>query len=141
MGLVGHGYYYRKADRDSGELNPVRIQRYYCSHCHRTCSALPECIPPHRWYLWAKQEIALKLHLAGESLNASAKAIGVAAHTVARWASRLKEQFLQQASVLREYQPTWGRLSTFKDFWQGVLQTLSLAQAMRLCHIAGVPIP
>lgn len=50
-----YGSYPRQADRinkSSDSLNPVFIQRYYCLCCNKTCSVLPECIPPHRWYLW-----------------------------------------------------------------------------------------
>jgi hypothetical protein len=44
-----HGGYSREADRISksrDSLNPVFIQRYYCRSCRKTCSVLPECIPP-----------------------------------------------------------------------------------------------
>ena len=75
-GLWFHGCYSRKADRsgDAGKsLNPIFIQRLFCPNCRKTCSALPECIPPRRWYLWDEQQTALLLLLAGNSLSACAK--------------------------------------------------------------------
>ena len=50
-----HGTYPRESDRinpSSESLNSILIDRYYCSACGKTCSVLPECIPPRRWYLW-----------------------------------------------------------------------------------------
>ena len=47
-----HGTYPRESDRfnpSSESLNSILIHRYYCSGCGKTCSALPECIPPRRW--------------------------------------------------------------------------------------------
>jgi hypothetical protein len=52
-GVWCHGAYTRKSDcegRGDDCLNPVPIPRFYCCHCRRTCSALPECIPPRRWF-------------------------------------------------------------------------------------------
>jgi len=48
-----HGCYERKADRlapTSKSLNPIPIPRFICSGCRRSCSRLPECIAPRRWY-------------------------------------------------------------------------------------------
>ena len=75
LGLWLHGCYPRKADRtNSGDLllNPILIQRFFCPDCQRTCSVLPECIPPRRWYLWDIQQVALLLLLSEESLRACA---------------------------------------------------------------------
>ena len=58
-----HGLYHRKADlchRGEASLNPVPILRYCCSACRRTCSRLPECIAPRRWYNWFLQQIGLR---------------------------------------------------------------------------------
>ena len=82
--LVKHGFYYRKADRESGDLNPVPVQRFFCSSCEVTCSALPECIPSHRWYLWDVQQQALLLYLAGLSLRAITKVLSLCALSVVR---------------------------------------------------------
>lgn len=67
-----HGAYTRKADRErsrSASLNPVPIPRFLCSFCYRTCSRLPECVPPRRWYLWAVQQAVLGLICAGHSVG------------------------------------------------------------------------
>jgi transposase-like protein len=139
-GLWIHGSYPRKADR-SGELNPLFIPRFFCPHCHRTCSALPECIPPRRWYLWEMQQMALSLLLAGASLRAVEKEILPSRSTIRRWLNRFKEQFCFHKDVLCNHIADLGRTIDFFDFWKACLDHFSLAQAMRLCHVAGVPIP
>jgi hypothetical protein len=61
--LRQHGYYYRKADRrvQRPSLNPVPICRYRCGGCRRTCSRLPECIAPRRWYHWSVQQHSCRI--------------------------------------------------------------------------------
>ena len=68
-GLWGHGHYDRKADRDPGTLNPIPIPRFFCRGCRRTCSRLPSCIAPRRWYLWSVQQAVLLCLLSGISLE------------------------------------------------------------------------
>jgi transposase-like protein len=139
-----HGCYPRKADRSSNQeesLNPILIQRYYCPGCHKTCSVLPECIPPHRWYLWEIQQIALMLILKGASFNSTAKEIIPSRHTISRWIARIKEQFHLHKDTLCNHIIDLGRTIGFADFWQACLGHFSLAQAMRLCHVAGLPVP
>jgi len=65
--LWQHGHYERKADRRAGQdsLNPVPICRYCCSGCRRTCSRLPACIAPRRWYDWSVQQALLAQRLNG----------------------------------------------------------------------------
>jgi transposase-like protein len=139
-----HGCYPRKADRSRkpGEsLNPILIQRYLCSGCRRTCSVLPECIPPKRWYLWDVQQVALLLLLSGKSLNAAAEEIMPSRHTIKRWLTGLKEQLLLHKDVLCNHFIELGRTSNFIDFWKTFLKNNLLSTAMRLCHAAGVRIP
>ncbi len=72
QGLWVHGTYSRKCDREGrGEvcLNPVPIPRFYCHDCLHTCSVLPECIAPRRWYPWSVQQLAIVLYLAGTSFR------------------------------------------------------------------------
>lgn len=143
-GLWNHGHYERKADRTRGankSLNPILIQRFICKHCRRTCSVLPECIPPKRWYLWDMQQIALWMLLAGNSLSACAKKIIPSRHTIKRWKTRLKEQFHLHKDVLCDQFVELGRTTDFRDFWQTFFKNNHLSKAMRLCHVAGVPIP
>ena len=139
-----HGCYPRKSDRsgnNNSSLNPVYIQRYYCPACQRTCSVLPECISPHRWYLWEIQQIALSLLLTGKSLRAVAQEIMPSRHTISRWLNRLKEQLHIHKDALCNLIIDLGRTTGLIDFWQACLSHLSLAQAMRLCHVAGVTVP
>jgi len=144
LGLWRHGCYLRKADRSSQSnqsLNPVYIQRYYCPDCGRTCSVLPECIPPHRWYLWEIQQMALSLLLAGKSLRAIGQKITPSRRTIGRWVNRFKEQLFVHKDTLCNHIIDLGRTTDFADFWQACLGHFSLAKAMRLCHVAEVPVP
>ena len=70
QGLRCHGHYERKADRVNpagSNLNPIWIYRFYCLNCQHTCSVLPECIPPYRWYLWKMQQTVMLFYLSGLS--------------------------------------------------------------------------
>lgn len=139
-----HGCYPRQSDREnnsSDSLNPILIQRYYCPACGKTCSVLPECIPPRRWYLWEVQQAALLLLLSGKSLRAIARTLKPTRHTIARWWRRFKEQFLLQESILRSHCAELGRTSGIVDFWTACFEKFSLAAAMRLCHVSGIAIP
>lgn len=139
-----HGRYPRKADRSnkSGDsLNPILIQRYYCPECQKTCSALPECVPPRRWYLWEVQQVTLVLLLAGQSLRAIAKAVAPSRRTIGRWINRFKEQWHLHKDVLCNHFADLGRTINFNDFWMTCLGQISLAHAMRLCYVARVFIP
>ena len=71
-----HGGYFRESDRinpSSTSLNSVFIQRYYCPSCQKTCSVLPECIPPRRWYLWDMQQVIFLLYLSESSVLSDVK--------------------------------------------------------------------
>lgn len=139
-----HGSYPRKADRSSkpGEsLNPILIQRYFCPGCRKTCSVLPECIPPKRWYLWDEQQASLLLLLAGKSLNVAAEEVMPSRHTIKRWLKGLKEQLHLHKDVLCNHFIELGRTSNFIDFWKTFLKNNLLSTAMRLFHAAGVNIP
>lgn len=141
--LWHHGYYYRKPDRstDTQSLNPLPIQRYFCPNCKKTCSALPECLPPRRWYLWQIQQAALTLLLAGKSMRAIAQEITPSRRTIGRWSTRFKEQFHLHKDVLCGHFIDLGRNIGLSDFWRACLNKISLSHAMRLCHVAGVPVP
>ena len=138
-----HGGYPRKADRttQSESLNPVIIQRYYCPECQRTCSVLPECLPPRRWYLWEVQQVALLLLLAGKSIRAIAKEITPSRRTISRWLGRFKDRLPAHKDALCSLVIDLGRTTSFSDFWQACLGHFTLAKAMRLCAVEGVPVP
>lgn len=139
-GLWAHGFYFRKPDR-LGKLNPVRILRFFCPHCHKTHSVLPECIPPRRWYLWAIQQIVFSSVLAGKSLRAITKEMKPSRHTIRRWVNRFQEQFLFHKDVLCNHLTDLGRTAGFSDFWQACLGCFPLSKTMQLCHAAGAVVP
>jgi DNA-directed RNA polymerase subunit N (RpoN/RPB10) len=79
-----HGFYYRKADRrtqSKESLNPVPIRRYCCSVCRHTCSRLPLCIAPRRWYDWTVQQSVLIQLLNGFSRRECARGAAPSRHT------------------------------------------------------------
>lgn len=130
-----HGYYTRKADRrQQGEdsLNPVPILRFCCSACRRTCSRLPLCIAPRRWYDWSAQQGALDGLLNGDSLRGCARAEVRDRSTIGRWWNWLQERGQTFESHLRARLPELGRVAGFVDFWRHVFKSMGLAAAMAL---------
>ena len=140
-GLWDHGHYDRKADRASGAHDPIHIPRFFCQHCHKTCSTLPECISPRRWYLWCIQQAAMVLVLTGKSIAAVAREIAPSRHTISRWMGRLKERFRFHKDVLCQHITDLGRTDNFAEFWSACFSETPLSQAMLFCHVAGVNIP
>ena len=134
-GVWHHGRYHRKADRmaSAGEsLNPVPVLRFLCRACARTCSRLPACIAPRRWYDWAVQQAVLVLLLGGMSLHGCARCSGLERRTVRRWRDWLGERGEQFAFFLRSRLPELGRAADFESFWRNVIDELSLQQACAL---------
>jgi len=129
--LWRHGCYHRKADRSaSGELNPVPVLRFICQACVRTCSRLPACLAPRRWYDWAVQQAVWMLLLEGMSLHGCSRVCGLQRRTVGRWRQWLHQRHEAFAFELRSRWPEWGRCADFASFWRQVISELSLAQAM-----------
>ena len=144
-GLWRHGCYPRKADRScvvtGASLNPILIQRFYCRFCRKTCSVLPECIPPRRWYLWEVQQAVFLLWLSGMRIYSIAKKSAPSRHTISRWVNRFKEQFHLHKDALCNQFIDLGRTVDFKDFWQTFLKEKLLSHGMRICHAAGLVVP
>jgi transposase-like protein len=143
-GLWPHGTYPRKADRQSGadeSLNPILIPRFFCPGCQKTCSTLPECIPPNRWYLWEIQQAALLAVLMGTSFYAVAKTALPSRQTLKRWYTRFTEQFHLHKDVLCNLLSDLGCAIDVAHFWQTFLKNNLLSTGMRLCHAAFVAIP
>lgn len=143
-GLWCHGHYDRKADREGTKeesLNPVSILRFFCHYCGKTQSVLPECIPPRRWYLWEMQQTIFLMLLAGQSICAIAKEIQPSRSTIKRWFAWLNKCFRLHKDALINHNNTLGYNNDLEDFWRACFKILSLAQAMRLCHVSGVFIP
>jgi len=131
-GVWRHGCYHRKADRSVGvgSLNPVAVLRFLCGACARTCSRLPACIAPRRWWDWSVQQAVLVLLLAGMSVHGCARASGRDRHTVRRWRDWLHGRSDSFTFVLRSRWPELGRRAEFESFWRNVIETMSLQQAM-----------
>ena len=129
-----HGHYKRKSER-----NFVPIFRYFCSHCHRTCSILPEYLAPQRWYKWQVQQAALVLAITGNSLATIAKQLVPSRRTIGRWMKRFRTQWQFHRDVLYQLLADLN-LNSFSDFWLSCLQKISLAQAMYLCNLEGTDI-
>lgn len=143
-GLRYHGFYLRKPDRRKGilcSLNPVKIPRFYCLHCKTTCSVLPECISPRRWYLWSIQEEVLKLSLQGMSCQSIAQRCSPSRWTISRWLRRLRERFIEHTSHLRSVFSELGRTTDFESFWPACLKLVDLSAAMVILNNARVIVP
>jgi len=142
--LWGHGCYERKADRSlpSGDsLNPIPIPRFLCTGCRHTCSRLPECIAPRRWYDWALQQVVFLMLLKGSSRYQCSQVCGVTRSTVGRWWNELCERTQEFELFLRSRFPELGRTVNFEDFWQRCLQIMPLSRAMAFLDQDGVVVP
>lgn len=143
-GLWHHGCYIRKANRrgfcrDTAES--ILIPRFRCQPCRKTCSCLPEVIPPRRHYLWDSQELSLLLIIMGLSLNQIALLFRPSRHTLRRWWKRHRSRFSLQAFHLRCCFSTLGRSVGIRDFWLNCLQQMPLSQAMLHLHRCEVIVP
>lgn len=129
-GLWRHGCYHRKADRSArGSHELVAVLRFLCQGCVQTCSRVPACISPRRWYDWAVQQAVLMMLLSGVSLRGCARGSGVDRRTVRRWRDWLRERGELFAFFLRSRWPELGRAADFDAFWRQVIDELSLQQA------------
>jgi transposase-like protein len=143
-GLWHHGSYHRKPDRcntDNKSLNPISIPRFLCPTCTRSCSVLPQCIPPRRWYLWEIQHVVLCFIIAGGGLRTAARKWRIHIKTLRRWIQRLNEQFHLHADALKTANPELGRCVGFTEFWCQCLQEMTLSQAMMIVQKQAIDIP
>jgi len=144
-GLWHHGCYSRKADRrpTSAEtsLNPIPIPRYLCSSCRHSCSRLPECIPPRRWYSWLLQQQVLKSLLTGCSLHRCSAMHGLCRSTVRRWWNWLSSSTSTFEFFLRSRYHEWGRATDWPSFWRVCLNTTPLSSVMATIDHDGVTVP
>ena len=143
-GLWNHGSYERQSDRENPvikSLNPILIPRFKCSKCSGTCSVLPQCIPPRRWYLWLTQQAILTFVIADGGLRTASNKYGMYRSTIRRWIHRFKQQFLLHCDALKGENSELGRRSGFADFWQHYLQDATLSQAMIVVQKNGIHIP
>lgn len=140
-----HGKYSRQSaggkNNSDSSLNPLWIQRYYCSSCRKTMSVLPECMSRNRWYLWSVQQVILLLFIQGVSITKIAKTQAPSRHTISRWITRFKHTFLVHRDRLIQVKTALSQYVTFHSFWIACLGLISLSEAMRLCHVSGVIVP
>jgi transposase-like protein len=140
--LWGHGCYDRKADRGAnGDLNPVAVPRFRCPSCRHTCSRLPLCICPHRWYGWALQQQVLQLLIAGASLRRTASIFALGYHTVRRWWRWLATGHENFAFHLRSRFAPLGRSVDLGGFWLACFRQIPLCDAMAWLDHDGVAVP
>lgn len=143
-GLWCHGHYARKADRGAAggrSLNPVPIPRFCCPACWATCSRLPACLAPRRWYDWAVQQTVLLGLLAGVSLRSASRLSLPSRHTARRWWGWLRERFEVHAFHLRSRFSSLGLHAGVASFWPACLERFSLAAAMGALERMGVSVP
>ncbi len=139
-----HGCYERKADKqslNSESLNPIPIPRYLCRGCGQTCSRLPECIAPRRWYDWAIQQAIILMFLSGCSLHGCSRQCGLDRRTLRRWWTELQVRHHEFQLFLRARFPELGRSIDFADFWRQCLQAMPLSRAMYWLDREGVVVP
>ena len=144
-----HGCYTRKSDRPpdgDGRRNPIPIPRFRCRNpdCGRTCSRLPACIPPRRWYLWSVQQVVLILVLTGVSLRAAAThpspGTGPVRSTIRRW----RDWLASSARFIFRLKGRFPELARGGDgdaFWLGCLRQLGLVGAMTALDALGEVVP
>jgi hypothetical protein len=151
-GVWFHGVYYRNAACEKGVGCCAPIQRFLCTNknCGRTCSVLPEYIPPRRWYHWAVQQLVLSLVLLGHSLIDVCDLMQTrqpnlprqpSLSTIQRWAQSLHRQFLHHHFHLCNKHPELGRSPDCSQFWPACFDQMSLSKAMLILNQAGHSIP
>ena len=143
-GLWCHGFYLRKADREGQHgvfLDPVPIPRFYCRYCRKSCSRLPACLPPRRWYLWGIQQVVLSVLIAGGSYRQTARVHRPGRSTLSRWWHRLQACFDTHRFHLCSRFPALGRCDSLRSFWSACFTERSLADAMLTLDHCGEAVP
>jgi hypothetical protein len=147
-----HGSYDRYPDRPvvagKKSLNPIKILRFICKYaeCKKTCSFLPECIPPRRWYIWKLQQSVIQRYFHGCSWKDISVKTDIPISTCKRWCKWLVAKHNDYAFILKNVA---GNLkdalldcaNDFKQLWRVCFTHISLDRAMLLCHKSGVATP
>jgi hypothetical protein len=137
-----HGHYERKTDRSpKGPENPVWIPRFYCRHCRHTCSRLPSCVAPRRWYGWAIQQCVLMYLWLNFSLSFTSLRFGPSRDTCRRWLRWLQDRHLLWQFRLCTDHPDWGRTPEWPQFWSRVLGEQALSELVAWLDGHGVSVP
>ena len=136
-----HGHYHRHPDRHNkarDSLNPIPVPRFICPRCRISCSVLPECIPPGRWYMWSIQQAMLVQVLSG-SLDVDQSFPHV--RSAWRWWARLRQRFKLHQFKLASLLPVLGQYDSVTDLWHDVLSRWRLSSAMLFVQQSGEVIP
>ena len=131
--LWAHGSYDRKADRmgvGQGNLNPIPMPRYLCAGCEGTCSRVPECIAPRRWYNWIVQAVYLRAVMREAQPEGEASASHPTRRTIQRWWNWLRECGPVFRFHLSSRFAEVGRVGGECDYWCHVIETMGLSRAM-----------
>jgi len=141
-----HGYYPRKPDRlhiGYYSHNDLSVARFKCTdeNCGRTCSTLPECFSPRRWYPWINQQWCLWFLLAGYSINQVDKLFPMARSTIVRWNNWLSDRFNLFHRLLKNKFPDFGYFENKVIFWSTWLDNYSLSHAMVTLNNQQIVIP
>jgi transposase-like protein len=144
--LYNHGVYFRKPDRHNigkYSCNELAVTRYKCTeeYCGRTCSTLPECFSPRRWYPWVNQQWCLWFLLAGYSINQVDKLFPMARSTIVRWKNWLSDRFSLFQRLLKNKFPEFGYFENKVIFWSTWLDNYSLSHAMVTLNNQQIVIP
>lgn len=143
--LWHHGCYFRKADRRPEPmnecLNPIPIPRYLCASCRHSCSRLPSCIAPRRWYSWLLQQQALQSLLTVYSFRGCSALLGIGRSAVRRWWNWLSSSTSTFEFFLRSRYPELGRTSDWQSFWRACLSAMPLSCVMADIDHDGVDVP
>jgi hypothetical protein len=142
--LWGHGSYDRYPDRgleSGGCFNPVPIPRYLCSQCAATCSRLPSCIAPRRWYTWWVQQQVLLAVLLGESIRSVSHHFMPGRHTIRRWLTWLYCHDQSYRFSLTTDFPWLERVPEWSSYWYSAMTRVSLDNLMTCLDNQGVSVP
>ncbi len=141
-GLWSHGCYTRHARCEQGDGNPALIPRFLCPDCGRTCSVLPEYMPPRRWYHWSIQQVVVWLLLHGGTYSRVLEVLSVkgaggdafepSLSTLHRWWSRFRADYLASRFCLCNLFPSLGITNAPSSFWLHCFDKMRLSSAMAL---------
>ena len=141
-GLWSHGFYTRNARCEQGDGNPALIPRFLCPDCGRTCSVLPEYMPPGRWHHWSVQQVVVWLLLCGDTYSSVLEVLSTRGSgsdvsepglsTLHRWWSRFRADYLTSRFCLCNLFPSLGITNTLPSFWLRCLDKMRLSSAMAL---------
>jgi Domain of unknown function (DUF6431) len=143
--LRRHGCYKRKPRGECIDAcTAVKVPRFLCIDCKHTCSVLPSCIAPRRWYMWSVQQPVLTYLLCGGTQEKCAEELehlGPAISTMRRWWRWLQSRHEGLAFHLRSKQPQWGRAADWQEFWQRAFRDEPLRELMAYLDAQGLTVP